>query len=75
MAEETPKWSNDSNGFGFATRDVGGDVLVHHGAIQCPSFKSFCEGDRVDLDIVKGQKGAGRGKRAEEGLKEDTWQK
>ncbi len=57
MAEGTVKWFNDSKGFGFITQDDGGDIFVHHTAIQGSGFKSLSEGDRVEFDIVKGQKG------------------
>lgn len=61
MAEGTVKWFNDSKGFGFITQDGGADIFVHHTAIQGSGFKSLSEGDRVEFDVVKGQKGPAAG--------------
>ncbi len=52
------KWFNDAKGFGFITPEDGQkDCFVHHSAIQGSGFKSLAEGDRVEYDIVEGNKG------------------
>src|SRR5881398_1164917 len=54
----TVKWFNDAKGFGFITPENGQkDCFVHHSAIQGSGFKSLAEGERVEFDVVQGQKG------------------
>jgi CspA family cold shock protein len=53
----TVKWFNDSKGYGFISRPDGEDVFVHHSVIQGQGFKSLSEGDKVQFEITKGQKG------------------
>jgi CspA family cold shock protein len=55
----TVKWFNDSKGFGFISLEDGSkDVFVHHSAIQGgDEFKTLNEGDRVEFNVVAGEKG------------------
>jgi cold shock protein len=53
----TVKWFNDAKGYGFISHEGGPDVFVHFSAIQGNGFKSLAEGDRVEFEIVQGQKG------------------
>ena len=52
------KWFNDAKGFGFITPDgEEKDCFVHHSAIQAEGFRTLSEGERVEFDLVEGQKG------------------
>ena len=55
----TVKWFNDSKGFGFISLEDGSkDVFVHHSAIQGgDEYKTLNEGERVEFDVVDGEKG------------------
>lgn len=53
----TVKWFNAEKGFGFITREKGGDVFVHFKAIMIEGYKSLSEGQRVEFTVTQGQKG------------------
>ncbi len=51
------KWFDDKKGFGFIEQENGEDVFVHFRAIQEEGFKTLAEGQQVEFDVEKGQKG------------------
>lgn len=54
----TVKWFNAEKGFGFiAQPDGGGDVFVHHSAIQMSGYRSLEEGQKVEFEVENGPKG------------------
>ena len=58
MTTGSVKWFNESKGFGFIQRDDGeSDCFVHHSAIQGAGFRTLAEGQRVEFEVVEGQKG------------------
>ncbi len=57
MARGKVKWFSNQKGYGFITRDDGGDVFVHHSAIQGDGYKTLEEGQDVEFEIEAGPKG------------------
>ena len=54
----TVKWFNAERGYGFITRNGGGeDVFVHISAFERSGLTGLNEGDRVIVDISEGRKG------------------
>jgi CspA family cold shock protein len=51
------KWFSDQKGYGFITQDDGDDVFVHFSAVQGKGYRSLSEGDEVEFDVVKTDKG------------------
>ena len=50
------KWFNDAKGFGFI-ETAEGDVFVHHSVIEGEGFHTLREGQDVEIQIGKGDKG------------------
>jgi CspA family cold shock protein len=53
----TVKWFDNKKGYGFLAREEGEDVFVHFSAIQGDGYKSLAEGQKVEFEIVDGDKG------------------
>lgn len=51
------KWFNEGKGYGFISREAGGDVFVHFSAIQSEGFRTLSEGQRVEFSLEKTPKG------------------
>ncbi|MDQ1484696.1 MAG: cold shock protein [Actinomycetota bacterium] len=57
MVQGTVKWFNAEKGFGFIAVDGGPDVFVHYSAIQMDGYKALDQDQRVELEVMQGQKG------------------
>jgi CspA family cold shock protein len=53
----TVKWFNGSKGYGFIEREDGEDLFVHFNSIIGDGFRNLDEGQRVEFNVVEGQKG------------------
>ena len=52
------KWFNEAKGYGFITEDgTSKDVFVHFSAIKTEGFKTLNEGQEVQFDVEKSDKG------------------
>ncbi len=51
------KWFNASKGYGFITRESGGDIFVHFSGIIGEGFRSLNMGDVVSFEIEHTEKG------------------
>ena len=57
MQNGTVKWFNAKKGFGFISTEDGNDVFVHFSALNMEGFKVLEEGDKVEFEVVEGEKG------------------
>jgi CspA family cold shock protein len=57
MVKGTVKWFNESKGYGFITKEDGGDVFVHYSEIMGDGFRSLSQGQEVNFEVVDGPKG------------------
>ena len=57
MTQGTVKWFNSEKGFGFIEVEGENDVFVHFSAIQGEGFKTLDEGQKVEFEVVDGNRG------------------
>lgn len=57
MSQGTVKWFNSRKGYGFISAEDGKDIFVHYASIAGDGYKTLNEGDEVNFDVVKGEKG------------------
>lgn len=57
MEQGIVKWFNDAKGYGFISRQGGGDVFVHFSAIEANGFRTLQEGQTVEFVVTQGPKG------------------
>jgi len=57
LPEGIVKWFSNRKGYGFIEKDEGGDLFVHHSAIQMEGFRTLEEGERVSFEIEDGDRG------------------
>ena len=57
MEKGTVKWFNSTKGYGFITREEGGDVFVHFRSIVGDGYKELKEGDNVEFEVESSAKG------------------
>ncbi|GEB32154.1 MULTISPECIES: cold-shock protein [Brevibacillus] len=57
MQTGTVKWFNAEKGYGFIAVEGGNDVFVHFSAITGDGFKTLEEGQRVEFNVVEGNRG------------------
>ena len=57
MPTGTVKWFDTKKGFGFIVGPEGQDVFVHFSSIEGDGFRSLKDGESVDYEIARGDKG------------------
>lgn len=51
------KWFNPEKGYGFIQRKSGPDIFVHQSAILAEGYRTLAQGQTVEFEVVKGEKG------------------
>ena len=51
------KWFDSKKGYGFITQDGAEDIFVHWRNLEGEGFKTLEDGDKVEFEVVRGDKG------------------
>jgi CspA family cold shock protein len=57
MSTGSVKWFDSKKGFGFIVGPEGQDVFVHFSSIEGDGFRSLRDGEVVEYELLKGDKG------------------
>lgn len=58
MHKGTVKWFNVKKGYGFIIDDeTNNEIFVHFSAVSMEGFKELKDGERVEFEVVDGDKG------------------
>ncbi len=57
MVKGKVKWFDGKKGYGFIATEDGQDVFVHYSEIKGDGYKTLDEGQEVELEIAKNEKG------------------
>lgn len=55
--ESKVKWFNNEKGFGFIEYPNNEDIFVHYSSIVAKGYKTLSEGQYVDFDLIRTDKG------------------
>ncbi|WGE36715.1 cold shock domain-containing protein CspD [Actinobacillus genomosp. 1] len=57
------KWFNSAKGFGFIISDnIEGDIFAHFSEIQSEGYRSLKVGQKVQFELIRGERGASAAK-------------
>ena len=51
------KWFNNEKGYGFIELENSEDIFVHYSAIKQEGYKTLSEGQIVEYELIKTEKG------------------
>lgn len=57
MSKGIIKWFNNEKGYGFINGPVDEDIFVHYTAIKQDGYRTLSEGQTVEFNLIKTEKG------------------